>query len=105
MLSQHPMDRTALLVISHMSVQYIKDSTDWVIPQSVRQYHYGFPSRKVLVVLLSCLLGYCLRSTCITRCIDFNTTMISIGVGNEELRGMSGTICEFVVKGSFEVVE
>ena len=75
MLSQHSMDRTALLVISHMFVQYIKDSADWVVPQSVRQYHYGFPSRKVLVTLLSCLLGYCLRSERIACRIDFNRIM------------------------------
>ena len=72
MLCKHSMDRTALLVIDHMFVQYIKDSTDWVIPQSVRQYHYGFPSRKVLITLLSCLLGYCLRFARIACRIDFN---------------------------------
>ena len=80
MLSQHSMDCTALLVISHMFVQYIKDSTDWVVPQSVRQYHYGFPSRKVLVTLLSCLLGYCLHSERIACRIDFNIYLLEQSV-------------------------
>ena len=56
MLCKRSMDRTALLVIDHMFVQYIKDSADWVVPQSVGQYYYGFPSTKVLVALLAAYL-------------------------------------------------
>jgi len=53
LISHRSMDCTAYLVIDHMYVQYIKASTDWVVPQSVRQYHYGFPFKKVLVVQLA----------------------------------------------------
>ena len=31
--------------------------------------------------------------------------MIGIGVGDEELRGISGAVDKFVVKGSFEISE
>ena len=56
-LCHRSMDRTAFFShMSHVCIVY-KTDIDWVVPQSIRQYYYGFPfTREGSRCTLSCFL-------------------------------------------------